>query len=217
MPISWETNLTGNPVLDKKRLRTRMSAIREMLGAEGRANIDAKIAENVRAHPAYQEADTVFTYLSSGSEVDTRALIKDAWEHGKTVAIPRVVPGTRLMEWYRIEDFASLEAGSFGIEEPPANPDNLVVPPEAGSGSQADAGPGSGSSEAAANAKAVALVPGFSFDRQGYRVGYGGGFYDTFLATFGGASIGLCRHQQISDDPIPRDEHDLPVQFVVTD
>ena len=193
-----DMNVSSDPNVLKKRLRVRMAGIREMLGPEGRAAADANIAAKVIEHPAYVEADMVFAYLSVGSEVDTRAIIRDAWVRGKTVAVPRCVPKTNLMDWYRIEDFEGLESGSFGIEEPPADPERLVDVP----------GPETG-------VKAVALVPGYTFDAQGYRLGYGGGFYDVFLPTFGGTSLGLCRSAQFSPDPIPCHELDIPVDVVV--
>ena len=65
--------------------------------------------------------------------------------------------------------------------------------------------------------RAVALVPGYSFDGRGYRLGYGGGFYDAFLPGFAGVSVGLCRACQFCDRPLPRDDHDVPVDVLVTE
>ena len=194
----FDMNISNDPQVLKKRLRAHMSGIREMLGPEGRARADAVIAGKVCAHPAYEQADTVFTYLSVGSEVDTRAIIEDAWGKGKVVAVPRCVPHTNLMEWYRIESFDELEDAPFGLEEPPANPERRVEVPPKG-----------------ADVHACALVPGYTFDREGYRLGYGGGFYDVFLPTFGGVSLGLCRQAQFSEDPIPCHEADVPVDFCI--
>lgn len=193
-----EGNITGDYHVAKKRMRVRMNAIRQMLGAERRAEIDGRIKVKTCAHPAYEQADLVFSYLSVREEVDTRAIIRDAWSKGKTVAVPRCVPGSNRMEWYRIDDFDNLEQGDYGIEEPVADPARLVEVP----------GP-----EVEVNA--VALVPGYSFDLQGYRVGYGGGYYDVFLPAFGGVSLGLCRREQLSEDPLPIDEHDIPVDHVI--
>ena len=189
-------NISNDPRVLKKRMRVRMSGIREMMGAEGRAKADAAIAQKVLAHPAFQAASTVFTYLSVGHEVDTREIIREAWKAGKTVAIPRCVPGTNLMEWYRIEDFEGLKVASLGVEEPLADPAKRVdVPPKAQD----------------VVTDAVALVPGYTFDRKGYRLGYGGGYYDVFLPTFGGTSLGLCRQAQFSEEPLTPDDHDVPV------
>ncbi len=193
-------NGSGAHGVDKQALRAKMRAVRDSLGVDGRASADAAIAAKVCANSAYLAADAVFAYLSVGAEVDTRAIIRDAWSRGKLVAVPRCVPGTNLMEWYRIDDFEGLERSSFGIDEPPADPSRLVAVP-----GPADPAP-----------SAVAIVPGYSFDAQGYRLGYGGGFYDVFLPTFGGASIGLCRIAQMSEAPLPRFETDVAVDCVVT-
>lgn len=64
---------------------------------------------------------------------------------------------------------------------------------------------------------ALALVPGLAFDAVGFRLGYGGGFYDTFLADFPGTTVGLCRTCQLSAVPLPRGPYDLPVGLVVTE
>lgn len=184
----------------KKQLRARMRALRDEMGAEKRAEIDAGIAKQVIAHDAYQSADMVFAYLSVGAEVDTRAIMRHAWEQGKRVAIPRCVLGTRLMDWYEVHDFDHLETSAFGVEEPIADPAMLVEVPGKGS-----------------DVRAIALVPAFTFDREGYRLGYGGGFYDTFLPAFGGVSAGLCRAAQFSDEPVVRDTHDCAVSLVFTE
>ena len=180
--------------LDKKRLRAEFSARRDALGAEERAAIDAQVARAVLASEAFTAARSVFTYVSVGAEVDTRALIERSWEAGKAVAAPRCVPGTRELAWHRIDGFDDLVPGAFGIEEPPDDPATLMVPDEA----------------------SIALVPGFSFDADGFRLGYGGGYYDSFLADFPGTSIGLCRSCQLSASPLPREPHDLSVDMIIS-
>ena len=184
--------------MEKKELRKILKQQRRDLGAEVRAQMDAAIAERVCALPAFEAAQTVFAYLSVGEEVDTRAIIRAAWAAGKAVAVPRCVPGTRVMDWYRIESFEGLETSSFGIEEPIADPERALDPAMAGD-------------------HALAIVPGLAFNAEGYRIGYGGGFYDVFLSTFSGVSVGLCRTPFFNTVDVPCDSHDLPVDIVVTD
>ena len=184
--------------LAKKNLRASMRAIREGLGADERARIDALIADRLCAHELYRQADAVFTYLSVGSEVDTRAIIQNAWSRGKLVAVPRCIPKTNRMEWYRIEDFSNIEISSFGVEEPLPDEHSSVEVPAPDS-----------------RERAIAIVPAYTFDAEKYRLGYGGGFYDVFLPTFGGTSIGLCRSCQLSSISIPHDEYDQPVDLVI--
>ena len=181
----------------KKLRRRELMAARADMGEEGRAAVDAAIADQLKALPEYQQADLVLPYLSFGAEIDTRAIIRDAWSKGKTVALPRCVEGTRELRWYRVESVDGLVKSRFGVDEPAENPAFEVDP------SQSE--------------NAVALVPGLEFDRQGYRLGYGGGFYDTFLSAFPGVSVGLCRSKFLQDDPIDRDVHDLSVGIIVTD
>lgn len=182
----------------KEELRRDMKALRENLGADARTRIDVAIATKLRELPQYAIAPLVLTYLSVGSEVDTREIIRNAWDDGKTIAIPRCVPGSRAMEWHAIESFDGLERKAFGIEEPPANPQTLVSP-------------------AQPDSLSIALVPALSYDAFGFRLGYGGGYYDTFLPGFPGISIGLCRNAQMSTTPLPTDVHDVAVAFVLTE
>ena len=178
----------------KALMRAQFKAVREGLSVGERCAIDEAIARNVAALPEFAAADGVFTYLSFGAEVDTRELIQRAWEAGKTVCLPRVVPSTREMRWYAVESFDGLVRSSFGVEEPPDDPSREVRP--------------------AVFACPVALVPGLAFDREGFRLGYGGGFYDTFLPAFPGTSIGLIRACQLVDRLSVRDIHDAPVNIV---
>lgn len=181
---------------DKNQLRRHFKAVRAGLLEGERRAIDAAISGNVAGLPAFAEADAVFTYLSFGTEVDTRGLIERAWGLGKTVALPRVVPGTRQMRWYTVDSLDGLERSSFGVEEPAADPTREVTPRDFRT--------------------PIALVPGLAFDRAGYRLGYGGGFYDTFLPVFPGTSIGLCRAAQLVDH-LPHDPRDMPVDLVVAE
>ena len=186
--------------MDKNALRKRYRKIRESLGEDGRSGIDARIAANVTSLPALEQADTVFAYLSMGSEVDTRRIIEWAWSQGKRVAIPRCDEHANTMTWHWIASFDGLVRSNMGIDEPAADDENIAALPSADDGK-----------------RSVALVPGYSFDESGYRLGYGGGFYDVFLPQFHGVSVGLCRSCQMSDGPLPRDDHDIPVDFVVTE
>lgn len=182
----------------KRELRRRYKEVRATLGKDGRASRDAAIADGVTRLPEYLAADTVLTYLSVGDEVDTRALVRDTWVRGKSVALPWCVPGTRRMRWFYVSSLDGLVRSPFGVEEPVPDPAREVDP---------KAGPG-----------ALAVVPGLSFDERGYRMGYGGGFYDVFLAEFAGASIGLCREPQMAPvGTLALDEHDVPVDVVVTE
>lgn len=183
----------------KSDMRARLRRVRASIPADERARIDEAIAQGFLSTPAYGQAVVIQAYLSLGAEVDTRQIIARAWADGRTVALPRCVPHTRRMEWHVVEGLDALVRSPFGVDEPADDPSTLL--PEG-------AGP------------AVAIVPGLTFDAVGYRLGYGGGFYDTFLASFRGASVGLCREGQMSDGLASLgilDVHDRAVDVVVTE
>ena len=183
-------------VEEKAATRRAFLHARFQLGQQERSRIDALIAKQVIGNASFQQADAVFTYVSVGEEVDTRAIIDYCFEHNKLVVAPRCAAG-RTMEWYRIHNVADLETGAFGILEPVAHRTHLV--------------------HAESFEQPLALVPGLTFDNQGYRVGHGGGYYDGFLAEFAGVSMGLCRSCQISERPVPREPHDLAVRLLATE
>ena len=192
----------GNEAVDirKKELRRKFRTIRKELGEDGRAALDARIEDNLAALPEFAETDVLLAYLDFGPEVRTRGIIQRAWDAGKVVALPWCVPGTHEMRWFRITSFDGLVKSSLGVEEPEPLDENEQL---------------LGTGEAM-----LVLVPGLTFDAAGYRLGYGGGFYDTFLAKFDGVSVGLCREAQYSEDLVAEgiiDAHDLPVQLVVTE
>ena len=192
----------GNEAVDirKKELRRKFRTIRKELGEDGRAALDARIEDNLAALPEFAETDVLLAYLNFGPEVRTRGIIQRAWDAGKVVALPWCVPGTHEMRWFRITSFDGLVKSSLGVEEPEPLDENEQL---------------LGTGEAM-----LVLVPGLTFDAAGYRLGYGGGFYDTFLAKFDGVSVGLCREAQYSEDLVAEgiiDAHDLPAQLVVTE
>lgn len=180
----------------KAALRERMKALRNDMPVSVWLRANAAMTERVCASEAYRQAECLLAYVSFDSEASTKAVISQALADGKTVALPRCA-GPRALRWYRVEDLEGLESGAHGIPEPPADPEREVVPAQS----------------------ALALVPGLAFDRRGYRLGYGGGYYDTFLATFPGRSIGLCFACQLVEslaDEGAVEAHDIPVGAVIT-
>ena len=183
----------------KKELRKQLLAARNALDTAERTEMDAQLAKNVVALPEYAMADVLLPYLSFGTEVDTHAIIRRAWADGKTVALPRCIPGTREMAWYRVDSFDGLVKSKLGVEEPPEDPAREIDPLALEPG------------------KALVLVPGFAFDARGYRLGYGGGFYDVFLSRYTGNAVGLCREVFFDACELTIGEFDLPVRIVATD
>ncbi|MBR4225036.1 MAG: 5-formyltetrahydrofolate cyclo-ligase [Oscillospiraceae bacterium] len=133
-------------------------------------DLDEDIRERLEMDREYKDAKTVLAYVSSEIEVDTHEIIEDAIEDGKRVACPRCIPGTHEMEFYYIDSLDDLVKGSYGIYEPDIEKCELA--------SDVDG--------------ALCLVPGLCFDRRGYRLGYGGGYYDRYLGAHQLVTVGLC-------------------------
>lgn len=163
-----------------------------------RKRIDAEIALHLRACPAYRKADVVLAYVAYRDEIDTRAIIERAWSDGKKVALPRCVGGPRSLEFYPVTSLDGLVMGTRGVLEPVVDEG---VPPLAVEDMLGS----------------ICLVPGLVFDGKGYRVGYGAGYYDNFLSFYPGTKVGLARSIQISGNPLPHEEHDVPVDVIVSD
>lgn len=175
----------------KQVLRQTLKARRAALAPAQRAEMGAAIAEQVLALPVYRTCTTLFSYVSVQEEVDTRALIQAALHDGKQVAVPRC-EGKQIV-FYVIDALEKLVPGRYGLLEPPVG-ERAVPDPHS-----------------------ICIVPGLSFDRLGVRIGYGGGFYDRFLPTFPGVSVGLCYASLLSQTPLPLESHDCSVHFVVSD
>lgn len=155
---------------------------------------DAKIiAKYLQQLPAYKNNNTILFYVSKSFEVDTFALIASALTEGKTVAVPRCIPKTRSMKFYCIKTLEDLEKGAFGVYEPKRE---ICKPLD-------DLRYG------------LCIVPGLSFDTNGYRLGYGKGYYDRFLSRFGGSTVGLCYSGCICWQ-LPRDLYDQNVDILIT-
>ena len=178
----------------KRALRVRLVAARDGLTAKDRAVRSAAIAARFATLPEAQAAQTLLCFVTFGSEVDTVPIIDWALAQDKTVAAPRIV-APRTMVAHRLTDPArELKEGEYGILAPRA--DLPMVAPE-----DFD----------------LVLMPGSAFCADGGRVGYGGGFYDTYLARATNARrIALAFELQLVDK-LPRETHDLPAHIIVTE
>lgn len=180
---------------EKKTLRTFFRALRSQFSPEERKALDTALQKNLFALHQYRTADTVLTYVSKPEEPDTFRIIKRAWRDGKRVAVPRCIDGTCEMAFYYITNLKQLAPGSFGVLEP--KPEQC----------QPLEGDGQGS---------VCLVPGMAFDCEGFRLGYGKGYYDRFLSGYRGFTVGMCYSKCVRWS-LPRSKYDKPVDMLVTD
>ena len=174
----------------KSELRKQVLQEMKALPREQKQAIDQALTEGLLQHPFYQEANTIATYLSFPHEFQTQELIEQALKDGKKVLIPKTYPKGRMD--FVVYDPQQLVKTSFGLLEPQG--DLEVV-----DASQID----------------LIHVPGLAFTTEGYRIGYGGGYYDRYLEHFSGHTLSTVYHYQVQDF-IP-ENHDIPVEEVLID
>ena len=181
--------------LEKQRLREEHLAAREALSEQERSVLDNRITQKLLATSEYAEATTVLTYVSVSSEVSTRMFIECALRDGKTVAVPRCLPG-HCLEFVAIASLEQLVAAPFNLLEPSKDLSALT--------------------EDQMN-DSICIVPALLVDTKGYRLGYGAGFYDRFLSTYPGKKICLAYQQNLSRTTLPHAAFDVAVDVVITE
>lgn len=175
--------------MDKKTLRAAIRAKKQAMTPEEVAQESGRLARLLFAHPLYQNAAAIYGYLSYNEEVRTMPILQQAQRDGKRVAVPKIIGDTMRFIW--LDDLTAVAEGYRGIPEPVADD------PEAD------------------DKTALVLMPGLAFSRAGDRCGYGGGFYDRFLAREREhPTVALCYDFQVVDE-LPVDPHDLPVDVVL--
>ena len=174
----------------KSELRKQVLHEMKDLPREQKQAMDQALTDQFLEHPFYQEAKIIATYLSFPHEFQTQELIEQALKDGKKVLIPKTYPKGRMN--FVVYDPQQLVKTSFGLLEPQG--DLEVV-----DASQID----------------LIHVPGLVFTTKGYRIGYGGGYYDRYLKHFSGHTLSTIYPCQIQDF-IP-ENHDIPVQEVLID
>ena len=174
----------------KAELRKQVLQEMKAIPREQKQAMNQALTDQFLKHPFYQEANTIATYLSFPHEFQTQELIEQAMKDGKKVLIPKTYPKGRMD--FVVYDPQQLVKTSFGLLEPQGN---LEV----------------------VNASQIDLihVPGLAFTMEGYRIGYGGGYYDRYLEQFSGHTLSTVYPCQIRDF-IP-ENHDIPVQEVLID
>lgn len=185
--------MTSTIDLEKKELRLR---VREELSALSRSELvrgDNALFARFLALPQVEAAKIIFAFWGiPGKEPDTARLIRELVRRGKTVGLPRMLPGRR-MEVRRCDPDRPLVKVSFGISEP--GEDCPLIQRE-----DID----------------LTLVPAVCYDRRGFRLGFGGGYYDRWLENFSGVTVGLCR-EAVLQDRVPTEAHDAKVDILLTE
>ena len=175
--------------MNKSELRKYVREKKRAMTAEQIAQKSQELAQLFYTTEAYCNAKTIYGYLPYNQEVRTVPMLQRALEDGKQVAVPKVFGDE--MRFIYLTDLSAVAPGYAGIPEPVAD------------------GP------VAEDPHALVLMPGLAFDRQGHRIGYGGGFYDQFLAKEPEhPTLALCYDFQLFET-LQTEEHDIPVDVVL--
>ncbi len=167
---------------------------RSMLQGE-KASRDSAICASAVSLVSFRYAEYVLLYAAMENEIDVDDIARAAWKAGKKVAFPRCDKETHTMKYHIVQSIEELHPDSYGIREPAA--DAPVYDP-AGAGS------------------AVCFVPGLLYDKSGYRLGYGKGFYDRYLTEFSGCKIGVIYSDYIISE-VPRGRYDVSLDILLTE
>lgn len=177
---------------EKKALRREVRMAERAIPLEEKLSSDERILTRLRTLSEYQNADTVFCFVGTPHEIDTRPILLDVLASGRRLCVPRCLAGHR-MEPVVIRSLSDLSPGAYDILEP-------VAACQVIQSDEVD----------------FTVVPCLSCDRSGRRLGRGGGYYDRFLTSYRGQAAMVCR-ESLMRRCIPADLYDQTIEILVTD
>lgn len=177
----------------KQELRQKYRAIREAMDPGEKERYDQAIFERLVQMPSYQKAQAILCFVSTPIEVNTLRILNRAFEDGKTVAVPKCLDRKGTMDFFVIRSLQELVPGEFSLMEP--DPDRAPVLRQ--------------------YRNSICILPAFAFDADGYRLGFGKGYYDRFLRRYTGEKIGICYNSCIAPY-LPRGRYDETADYIVT-
>ncbi len=180
----------------KDLIRAEFSARRDALSIEERASRSARICQYAENLVSFKHADIVLLYAPIKSEIDVMPIALSALEKGKKVAFPKCDKETRTMKFHFISSFDDFEIGAYGIREPKES--LPIYDPSSTQG------------------VTICFLPGLAFDTYGYRLGYGKGYYDKFLNSYSGCTIGVT-YTELIGPPLPKGKFDIPCNIMLTE
>lgn len=178
----------------KKILRNKHKKLRANCPADTKKQLDEILAKNFFELDEYKNSKIIFAFVSTPIEIDTFEIMKKVLEDGKILALPKCRKNEPLMDFYQVTDLGQLDKGAYSIYEP--NPEKCRLINDFSQG--------------------VCIVPGLAFDLDGYRIGFGKGYYDRFLMNFGGTTVGIC-YSKCIEKKIPVGIYDKSVDILITE
>ena len=177
----------------KKILRQNLRTLRDGFGDEFIKTASAKVCENIVSCREFVEADIILLYFPVKNELSVLPLIDTAKKLNIKIAFPVCEKATKTLIFKEIESIDDLKSADFGLLEPCDT-----------------------CKEAHLTQSSLCIVPALAFSHDGYRIGYGGGYYDRFLEDFPGVSIGVA-YRELTLESLPHEPHDKKVYILVNE
>ncbi|MDR6998746.1 5-formyltetrahydrofolate cyclo-ligase [Neobacillus niacini] len=178
---------------DKRSFRKQMMDTLSQVSKPIYEDLSYKIANRLFDDQDWRNARVIGITISKVPEVDTYQIIRKAWELGKQVVVPKCLPKEKLLSFRILTEFSQLESVYYGLFEPKEELTKEVEP----------------------GLIDLLIVPGLAYTKEGYRIGFGGGYYDRFLSNYRGKTMSLAFDIQVVPE-FSIEEHDLPVSKIMT-
>lgn len=180
--------------MEKSQLRQATIKLLTDMSATEKKTAEQTLTAQLLESTLWKKATTIGITMAQKFEWDTKPIIEAAWRQNKTIAVPKCIPETRRLDFYTLTDFAQLETVYYDLLEPIPEQTIKIDKQEID----------------------LLIVPGIVFDQRGYRIGFGGGYYDRFLTDFTGETASLVHTRQLMDR-VPSESFDIPVKTLITD
>jgi 5-formyltetrahydrofolate cyclo-ligase len=180
--------------MTKSEWRKKMKQQLVLMEKEERREKSQQIANYLFQTKQWKSCKSMGITVSRNFELDTSLIIEAAWNNGITVCVPKCYSKDKQMEFRAIQSYDQLENVYMDLYEPIVDQTNVILSEDID----------------------LLIVPGLVFDRSGYRIGYGGGYYDRYLAGYSGTTISLAYQSQLMD-LLPHEKFDVPVEQVITE
>lgn len=180
--------------MNKITLRQRMVEVLKNMSVNEKKAIEEKLIVHTLSSKCWNESNVIGITISQEFEWDTRPLIEAAWEQGKKVVIPKCYPEEKELLFYKLVSYVQLESVYMNLLEP------IEAETELTKKDTID----------------LIIVPGLLYDYNGYRIGFGGGYYDRFLSDYPNKTLSLASQIQLMEK-LPHDSYDIPVDHLITE
>ena len=179
--------------MDKKQIRKELIEKRKSIPENKKEIYDKEISRKIVESDYFKRASQVLVFASVGDEFDTQSIIDCCRIENKNVLYPLCIDNHGTMKFFKVDSAEDLQNGMYNIPEPKEACEEYT-PKE----------------------NDLIIVPCLSVDNDGYRIGYGKGYYDRFLKDFKGVSICPCYHELLTDS-LPTDKYDIKINILITE